>query len=880
MWAAPSGARLRIETERFVSFARREVAAIRVAVTPLDGAARVALRSSVDGRVANQVETGDPRVGSSLEGQVLEPFDRLASGRRLGIAQRTRRSRMALACVAVHDLRGGRLEAETPAEEVGDDPRVAAWGATVEVEAGSTVELDKTIVYVDARDGAEDALLERATRVADDAAAAGYAALREEHVADLAAFWDRADVDIEGDDATAQSLRFGMLHLRFGAGTDGRTHVAAKGLTGEGYEGHYFWDTELYMQPLFTFVRPEVARALIEFRIGTLPAARERAAELSHDGALFAWRTIDGREASAYYPAGTAQYHINAAIAYGIEQYVDATGDRSLLWDGGAELLFETARFWLSLGFVNPRFAGDAAGDFCIHGVTGPDEYTALVNDNLYTNLMAQRHLRFAARVAGELAERDPERFDAIETALDLHAAEVAAWSDAAERMRLPFDAAAGVHPQDSTFLDKEPWDFEGTPADRYPLLLHYHPLDIYRRQVLKQADVVLAMVTCGEHFSRAEARRDFDFYEALTTHDSSLSPCIHAIAAAQLGDLEAAYAYYQRTARMDLDDINRNAKDGVHTAAMGGTWLGLVAGFGGLRLDDEGVRFTPRLPKAWDGYRFRVGIRGRRLEVHVEAERVRYRLLEGAPLEFRHRGEWLRVTTDEPATRPTRPPLRGVIFDLDGVLTDTAEHHYRAWQALADGLEIAFDREANEQLRGVGRMDSLEFILNRSDRGASAWSDEEKLRLATEKNDHYQALIEGITPDDLLPGIPALLDALDGAGIAMAIGSASKNAPAVLERLGIAERFVAVVDAREVVRGKPDPEIFLRGCELLGLEPDACVGVEDAAAGVSAIDAAGIASVGVGDREHLGHATRIVPSPADLTLDVLREAFEAGRAG
>ena len=686
-------------------------------------------------------------------------------------------------------------------------------------------------------------------------------------------FWASADIELEGDDALQQSLRYGAFQLLQSTGREGMTSIAAKGLTGPGYEGHLFWDAEVYVLPFFLHTQPEVARSMLQHRIRGLDAARRRARELSHRGALYPWRTIDGDEASAYFPAGTAQIHINADIAYALERYLEATGDDTLLWQGGAAMLFETARFWLSRGAFTPR----RGGRFCLHAVTGPDEYTALVDNNLYTNLMARGHLRFAARTAEALERAAPGRFAELAGELELDADEVARWRQAAERMELPYDRELGVHPQDDGFLDKEPWWPETIPPEKRPLLLHYHPLDIYRRQVLKQADVVLAMVLREEHFGRAEARRNFAYYEPLTTHDSSLSPCMHGILAARLGQVDKAYDYFGRTARMDLDDVNRNVKDGVHTAAMGGTYLAVLAGFAGMRVAEEGLAFVPRLPPAWRRLRFRVAFRGRTLEVTIEPERTHYRLLAGEAMTVRHRLEAIELGSGGEAVRSNRASLKAVLFDLDGVLTDTAEYHYRAWQALADDLGVPFDRSANEELRGVGRMESLERILARADR---SYSQEEKARLAEEKNRHYQELIEGITPDDLLPGIPALLKELDAAGVKLAVASASRNAPAVITRLGIGDAFDTVVDAGLVSRGKPDPEVFQRAAEALGVLDEDCLGVEDAEAGVAAIRGAGMAAIGVGDAARRGDAQRVVDDTSQLDLALLRAAFAAAHGG
>jgi alpha,alpha-trehalose phosphorylase len=446
-------------------------------------------------------------------------------------------------------------------------------------------------------------------------------------------------------------MRFNEFHLLQSVGRDGRTNISAKGLTGEGYEGHYFWDTEIYVFPFFLATQPQLARQLLAYRYAGLPAARKRAREMAHaHGALYPWRTIAGDECSAYFPAGTAQYHINADIAHSIKLYTEVTGDEKFLREQGAEIVMETARIWMGLGHFDAR----RGGAFCIHEVTGPDEYTAMVSNNFYTNAMAQQHLAFAAGVAERLQRKFPRDFARIATAMALAADEPGRWARAAEAMYLPVDEQLGIHPQDDSFLHKPVWDFANTPPAHYPLLLNYHPLVIYRHQVCKQADVVLALLLRGDRFTLAHKRRDFDYYERITTHDSSLSACIFSILASEVGYHEKAYRYFMHTARMDLDNEHGNTQHGVHTAAMAGTWLAVVQGFAGLRLHGGQVSLCPRLPAHWTHYSFRIRVRGRQLQVKVMPGEVEYSLLEGEALELRHGAELVRLNSRQPVkTRP-----------------------------------------------------------------------------------------------------------------------------------------------------------------------------------------------------------------------------------
>ena len=861
-WVGASGKRTRLRYTRCVSLAHSRRMGMRLEVDPLDGRLDLRVTHLVDGRVQNQVERGDPRVGSALAGQVLMPVVKgHGPGERLHLSQRADRSGMQLVCAADHVVSGTEFEAESKS-----DANSARW--TARMSATSPVTIDVHVVYLDARHHAGSELVAAAHAELDAYAdAGGVTTLLAEQRDLLGAFWESADVEVEGDDAVQQSLRFGLFHLLQGAGRDGTTNIPAKALTGEGYEGHTFWDSEIYVVPVLLKTRPQLARALLEYRIAMLPAARARAAELHRKGALYPWRTISGQEASAYFPAGTAQIHIDADIALAIERYVEATGDASILWDGGAEVVIECARFYAGYASLGTD------GKFHMHTVTGPDEYTALVDDNHFTNRLAANTLAYAHALETVLRRADVDRWNALRDRLHLEASEIEGFGEIAREMHLPVDTLLGVTPQDASFLTKPEWAWDEVPADLYPLLLNFHYLDVYRHQVIKQADVVLAHGLLPSGVDRWQLRRDVEYYAKRTTHDSSLSACAHAVVYAELGDLPTATRFFDATARIDLDDTHGNTEHGVHVAAMGGTYLALLDGFVGFRVVDGVINLRPRLPLRWDRLSFRIKWRGSVVAVDVDRRRTRYRLVSGRPVELRHRTELLQLLPDAPLEVATGPALRGVVFDLDGVITDTAELHYLAWQELAYELGVPFDRGRNEELKGVDRMGSLRKILAGS---GLSFGQDELVELAARKNERYVRMLSGLGPRDVSVGIAQLLDDLDAAGIPFSLASASRNAPTVLDRLGLRDRFAAVVDPASVFRGKPEPEIFERGAAALGKLTDECVGVEDAASGVEAILGAGMAAVGVGDLSALAGAHLVVPSSAELTLQVLRECHAA----
>jgi alpha,alpha-trehalose phosphorylase len=663
-WESPKRQRVAITSERIVPLQHKHVFAIRYQVKPLNFVGQVRLVSALDGAVKNVEAGDDPRIGSTTSGPALHLIDTAQADDFCALVHRTRNSGFTLVSaidnVVVHD--------STIAHTTARDGQRIEHCYDARVEEAQTLTLTKFGAYVSSRDYPEHELMERTRRELATAKALGFDALCAEQHAALSAFWRSADVEIAGDDALQQGIRFNQFHLLQSVGRDGKTNIAAKGVTGEGYEGHTFWDTEIYILPFFLYNQPDIAKKLIEYRYHGLPKARERARQMAHaKGALFPWRTIAGEECSSYFPAGTAQYHINADIAYAVKLYVETTGDDDFLLSHGAEIVLDTARIWMDLGCFD-----DTAGDmrFCINGVTGPDEYTAIVNNNYYTNAMAKLHLQYAADVAERLRREHPDVFHRIAGAIGLDADEPAEWRRAAWLMHLPYDAKRGIHPQDDSFLAKKAWDFAGTPKDKYPLLLHYHPLVIYRHQVCKQADVMLAMLLLGDRVSLEDKRRNFDFYESVTTHDSSLSTCIFSIVASEVGYADKAYDYFMETARLDLDDTHGNTCHGVHTAAMAGTWLCVAYGFAGMRVAGGELRFAPTLPRRWEHYQFKVHVRGRLLEVRVDVDEVRYRLLEGEPLLFKHREHTIFLSSVETIALRDESPS-----ELHDQLHDEAVH-------------------------------------------------------------------------------------------------------------------------------------------------------------------------------------------------------------
>jgi alpha,alpha-trehalose phosphorylase len=627
------GARVLVRSRRLASLTDRHLVAIDYEVTALDAAVAVALSSELVTHGPGAAGD-DPRRGKGFADKVLVPHAARAEGTRALLQLSTRRSGLQLACGIEHRV-------DRPAWATARDD-AAQVVVEADLAAGESLRMSKFVAY----HWGEQASPELVERTLDRAAAAGYDAIEADQRATVADFWTHSDVQIDGAPEVQKAVRFNLFQLlQATALTDGG--VPAKGVTGHGYEGHYFWDTEIYIVPFLAHTTPERAKRLLEFRCAKLPAARERAREVGHSGALFPWRTINGAEASAWYASGTAQYHINADIVHAMHQYNRVTGDLGFMLDQGAEVIFETARLWMELGFF-------LDGSFRINAVTGPDEYTTVVDNNAYTNVMAKQNLEIAVRITEWLAAYAPERHAAL-----VADGEADEWRRAAEAMFVPRNEALGIVLQDEHFLGRKRWDFADTPPEKHPLLLHFHPLEIYRHQVIKQTDVVLATYLAGDQFTDDEIRRTFDYYDPLTTGDSTLSACIQSVIASQVGYEDAALDYFLDACAVDLIDAHGNTADGIHVASCGGTWLALVAGFGGLRDSDGDVAFSPRLPAGWDRLRFRVTVRGQLIEVDMESDATTYRLVEGHGIQLRHFGELLRLTQGKPERQIRRAALR-----------------------------------------------------------------------------------------------------------------------------------------------------------------------------------------------------------------------------
>jgi alpha,alpha-trehalose phosphorylase len=636
-WESPAGRVVKVRSTRIVSLTQRSIAAINYEVEVVDAPALLVVQSEL---VANEQLPArgddDPRVEAALTDPLVAEQHRSDEAGATLIHQ-TRRSGLRVAAAMDHEVSGpnGFKITSEATEDIGRTTVIAR------LKPGEKLTVAKYVAYGWSARRSQPALHDQVRAALAAARYTGWAGLLAEQRQYLDDFWTTADVEIDGDAELQQAVRVATWHVLQAGARAERRAIGAKGLTGEGYDGHTFWDTETFCIPVLSHLAPEAAADALRWRQSILPLAYERAEQLGLQGAAFPWRTIRGQECSGYWPAGTAAFHINADIADAVRRHVLVTGDVEFEREVGLELLVSTARLWRSLGHH------DSAGEFRIDGVTGPDEYTAIVDNNVYTNLMAQQNLRVAADTAA--------RHSRAAARLGVNAEEMASWRDAAKSMRIPFDEVLGVHPQSEGFTDHQVWDFARTSEKMYPLLLNVPYFDLYRKQVIKQADLVLAMQLRPDAFSTEQMRRNFAYYEALTVRDSSLSACTQATVAAWTGHLDLAYDYLAESALVDLNNLAGNTDHGVHIASMAGTWTAVVAGFGGMRIDGNGLQFSPRLPPALSRISFGLRWQGRQLRVQIRPDEAEYCLVSGPPMRLRHHGEPLALAED-PQVRPIGP--------------------------------------------------------------------------------------------------------------------------------------------------------------------------------------------------------------------------------
>lgn len=629
-WQSPTGNLVEIVFKRITSFVKRELFLIHVSIEALNFDGEVELVSTINGDVSNIVADDDPRIGTS-SAKALEIVDLLLKKNRSFIKEKTQHSKLVVVGGIAH-LSSPKLNEDA----VIDDKKIKHCFKG-HLKKGNKITFTKYAVYTDTNRHSDE--LNQNKEILNNVLQHDFeyfAAAQEDY---LDKFWEYSDIQITGDEKMQQGLRFNLFHLLQSIGKDRWSNISAKGLSGEGYEGHYFWDSEIYIFPFFLFTNPELAKNLLNYRFNILNSARLRSQQMGHNiGALYPWRTIAGDECSPFFPAGTAQYHINVDIAYSIIQYYRVTEDVTFMLEKGMEMLIEISRLMYHVG----HFRND--GKFCIDAVTGPDEYTCIVNNNYYTNVLTKNLFQEISNIWREIKEEQKEELRNLKEKLHFEDLELDKFEKAGEAMYLPYDAQKNLHPQDDSFFNKKVWDFENTPKENYPLLLNYHPLTLYRHQVCKQADTILAHFLLENASNLETIKNDYHYYEKITTHDSSLSTCIFSIMANRIGEFEKAYNYFMRTANLDIENLHHNTKDGIHTASMGGSWMSIVFGFGGMRVVDGELNFHLHLPKKWKNLDFKINFKNRIIACYLKADKIHINLEKGNPLMVKVNGTILEV--------------------------------------------------------------------------------------------------------------------------------------------------------------------------------------------------------------------------------------------
>jgi len=603
---------------RIASFTRPELFLTALEIKSKNVSGELEIQTGINCDVQNYTNPDDPRVAAeAIRHFSMEKAQKLQDG---GFVKcRTAGSGLEFAIVSRLKTENGIIEAQTNKSGI-------ETAIKIKLIAGKSLTIEKYTVFSDSRRHKNPAT--HAIETAEKCITDGIKVITKEQKEYLDEFWKSSKIEIKGFDEVQDALDFNIFQLLQSTGRDGFSSIAAKGISGEGYEGHYFWDSEIYIFPFFLFTKPEIAKAMLDFRYSILDGAKKHARIMGHEkGALYPWRTIAGTECSSYFPSGSAQYHINGDIAHAFIQYWYATGDLDYMSRKGAEVLIETARLWLDAGHY------DSKGQFNINTVTGPDEYTCLVNNNYYTNRCAQANLQGAADICIELWKNGIAKD--MEIATGITAEETKLFEKAAAAMKLPFDKERDINAQDDSFLEKAVWDIEKTPKDKFPLLLHYHPLHLYRHQVCKQADTVLAHVLFEDDVEESTKRNSYNYYEKITTHDSSLSRCAFCIMAARLNMADKAFSYFNDVLWTDIRDSHGNVKDGLHTANLGGSWLALVMGFAGMRLKKTGLHFSFLQPEKWQQTTFRIRYKDCRLLIQFDREKAKITLEEGKSIEI-----------------------------------------------------------------------------------------------------------------------------------------------------------------------------------------------------------------------------------------------------
>ncbi len=611
IWETGSGKRLRVVFSRLLSMQVKELALQRISITPLNFSGQLTLTLGVD--------------FSKLHRSFQENFwicPRKSENAILGVSRNLR-----------HKLFVGfHISPPLPKEaHLLENEQLVGWQFPLALlqEREETIEKLNVLYTPRASTSSEAATWEDGMTLLETHQGLRYATALQQNTDDWEYFWEQFDIIINGDAEIQQGIRFCIFQLRQTyRGLSNGANIGAKGLTGEGYNGNVFWDTEIYCLPFYLFHNTAAAKSLLDFRYNTLPQAIQRAQQLDCEGACYPVATIDGTESCTLWQHASLQFQPTTSVAYAIGHYVRVSGDNEYLYSKGAEILIQICRFLASRGQWSPR-----RGQFGYYAVMGPDEFHMMVNHNCYTNWMAKKTFEYTLTVLEEMSRAHPGQYNSLLHALNCSAAELEKWREMAEKMILPRDPATGIYEQHEGFFDLPHIDVDSIPQEDFPLYHHWSYDRIYRYDMIKQPDVLMFMFLYSHCFSLEEKRVNYEYYEPRCIHESSLSPAIHSILAAELGRIDEALDLFRFAARLDLDDYNHNTDEGLHTTSLAAAWMNIVYGFGGMRSDGEVLSFRPVIPPTWQSYRFQVLYRGSLIRVEVSQKWARFRVVEGSPV-------------------------------------------------------------------------------------------------------------------------------------------------------------------------------------------------------------------------------------------------------
>lgn len=825
-WTSPRGRTTKVRVVSFLSYPRWHVHALELTLQPVNWSGRVVLEDRFDGTGQTLHQTHFKVTGHGD----------LTTGYFSEIRTLTSRLRAVLACAYETSIPSRQIETKSSVR----DGQVVSKSLSFAVARGRATRLRRYVgVATDFdRDAGSRPIRTRTLGYLNQAVKRGWAGLLQEQESAWAGLWARADVAIDGDPEREGKLRFSIFQmLQAYRPGDPRLSIGAKFLSGEHYSGHYFWDTDNFLTPFYLFTMPEAAQNLVEYRVRNLAGARLKAKGKKCQGAFYPWEAcpMDGQEncpewwkdkaakEPIYIPCGNIELHINSAVALAAVRYLQVAGRARPSRTDINRMLVEIARFWASRGIWEQ-------GRFSIKNVIGPDEYHEYVDDNAYTNHTARWCFQQVLSLPGLRG-------------WGVTAKEEGVWRKIMDGLVLGYDPARGILAQDRTFLTLPELDrakFKPViPLFRQGLSME----QIGHLQAVKQADVLALFHQLPFTYDQALMQRCWDYYEPRTVHDSNLSAGSHAVVAALLGRRSDFQKYYDKVLNLDIGGESYNVVDGLHAANAGNAWSATIMGAAGIRWTDDALCCTPQLLPGWKALRFSLIYRGRRLDFRIDRRHVTVACARGRAIQLVVAGQTRMVRGRAQTLQVSRQPV-GVVFDLDGVLVDSAVCHYRAWKKVADELGVKFDEKKNDLLRGVSRRESMMILLD-----GQLELPEEKLQFyMAKKNELYKQLVLEAGEALLLPGVKPFLSRLRAAGVKLAVASSSKNTPDLLKQAGLDRYyFDAVADGNDIKNSKPHPEVFQLAARRIGVHPSRCLCVEDAPAGIEAGRRASMKTLGIG---------------------------------